>query len=324
MNSAGRRPEPGSCRRRHAEAALVALITIFQVVALTPPPSFVCATPAWMSPGAFAEYSGRGYLNLSSGAGTCTVFPQSLTLRWEIADLKKDAALLALRLELTPPLRLKGDCYGLGLVESETLAREAELEVDLPSRRATWRGTDLGLIPLWIEGLVPGARVEVSGPEGHVLTGVVGDPAVYVRVGERLLRAFEVRVAGPGVSEVAYEYDAETGILLRLFEGEVDLRDWPFLESLGISGIELFDLELTETNVELSEVGGLLGLILAGRWIALASKTLAVASLAGLTLLTAARGGLRQALETRAGRLLLALLVAAAIFAALTTPLGAG
>ncbi len=229
-----------------------------------------------------------------------------------------------LRFELIPPLRLKGDCDGLGLAESETLAREAELEVDLPSRRATWRGADLGLIPLWIEGLVPGARVEVSGPEGHVLTGVVGDRAVYVRLGERLLRAFEVRVAGPGVSEEVFWYDAETGILLGLFDGEVDMGDWPFLESLGISGIELIDLELTETNVGLSEVGGPLGLILAGRWIAMASRASAMASLAGLALLTAARGGLGGALETRAGKILLALLIASALFAALTTPLGAG
>lgn len=290
------------------------------VFALWPLLGVAAAEPAWLTSGAHVAYSGSGYVNLSSGGRTCAVFSE-MSLEWTVADVRDDLGLLRLRLEASPPMILRGDCGWLNNSGSAPIILEAQLSVDLETRRASWRGADLGLIPFWIEGLAPGAEVLVSGSGGRAVVGRVGD-LTYARVGEdkRFFKVFEVSVVRAGALESRLYYDSSTGVLLKMFLGTIDQHSWPFLKALGASWVELYDLELSETNLEFSEAGPLLNALLGGWWIRPASGAAAVASLLGLAALSVRRGGPSGAVRTPAGRVLLAILVASAALVILTWP----
>jgi len=302
---------------------LLIIVSVTVIVGIISSSCLVCAESDWISPGTYVEYCGSGYLNISHNGQSCYVSPKSIRLKWVIEEVKENCISIEFTLEFLPPIKKLGNCSKLNITGSTNLIFRSLLNVNIESRKASFDDFSYGILPLWIEGLVPGARVVVSGKDNQVLYGRVRD-IVYHKIGKEkaFFRVFEVEVGQDEIPEALYIYDSNSGLFLELFYGEIDENTWPFLKSLVNESITIGRLWLNQTNIELSKASDLTNIVLSGHYIRFVSMILAVSSIAGLIWMEISFGGFKRVIRTRSGTLLLALLVLSFILLILTAPFG--
>ncbi len=277
------------------------------------------AVPSWMTPGTRLGYSWwPPYVNLSREGETCSVSSRDAVFSWSVLKISGNLASIELELDLIPPLHLSGDCGWLDPQDDSPLILKGEVEVDLTNRRASSGGVDLGPVPLWIEGLVPGAEVDLSGSSGGTLVGVVGRHRFAGEYAGRMVEAISVTARGIGGLEVECDYDAATGVLLGASSdrGEIDSDVWSALRVLHFEGADrveagALDLAIINSSVRLTEARGVLALLHGmGWWFVLLPEAALAASAVGLILLSLRVGGFEEARRTPLGRILFAIFLA--------------